>query len=160
MILSGFCLLRIFLYLKSKFISRRWVRVIWFFRIGTWMWSLGGRSISHLGGSPTATDQSKSRGAHWNHRWLETSICDNLKRGVFCWLSQTYLYFLCLTITNDFNLWAWPYGLDVDRTTLKISCVFIFIAFISLPNLHVFEVYSCKRSLLQQTLLLWQTETG
>ena len=57
------CLLRIFLYLESRFRSLRWVCVIWFFERGTWTWSSWERSISHLGGSPTSTDQPKSREA-------------------------------------------------------------------------------------------------
>ena len=116
-----------------------------FFRRGTYSWSSEGRSIRQLGGSPTVADQPKSRGARWNHWWLDTSICGNLKDGVFCCLSQTYLYFLCLSITNYFNLWAWPRRVDADRTVLKISCVNYFYYF------YVITCYSHFPSLQVQS---------
>ena len=133
------------MYLESRFRSLSWDCVIWFFGRGTWMWSLGGRLISHLGGSPTSTGQPKSMGARWNQKWLGTSICDNLKEWVFCCLTQTICIFLCLRITNNLNPWAWPCRIGGNRTTLKISCVIYFCFF------YVITCYSRFLSLQVQS---------
>ena len=90
-------------------------------------------------------------------RWLDKSVCDNLKDGVFCCLSQIHLYYLCLKITNVFILWTWPHGVCVDRTTLKILCVNYFNCFYIIAQTPRFLSIHCKRSLLQQTVLLQQT---
>ena len=122
------CSLRILVSLVYRF---RYLSVfVWFGSSGEELRrSSRGRLISSFGGIPTVADCPKVEGSSLKSKVLSTSISGNWKKGIFYCISQTTCIFLCLSITNNFILWAWPRGVGVDRTTLKISCVIYFYRF-------------------------------